>query len=208
VGGVVGGLVARIAVGLGPGVVSLDDDAAAEMTRSISAVHGALGLIDDPDHLALWQAALRKLADQAGVHGLVVGRVVRLLLDATVLGTDDATRRMRLALSPGGEPATGAAWVEGFLAQSGMVLLHDPALWRVLDDWLALLPAEAFDVVLPLLRRTTSTFPAPERRAIAERAKGAREAAVAATTYDPERAAAVHPILELILGLEPGSLDR
>jgi hypothetical protein len=208
VAGVVGGLVARIAVGLGPGCAALDDDAAEPMAASISAVDGALALIDDPAHTRIWRASLAKLADQAGVHGLVVGRGVRILLDAAVLTADDATRRIRLALSSGADPAEGAAWVEGFLARSGMVLLHDPALWRVIDDWLAELPRDAFDAVLPLLRRTTSTFPPPERRALGERAKGVREAATVEAGWDAERAAGVHPILELILGLEPGSLDR
>ena len=42
---------------------------------------------------------------------------------------------MRLALSPGAEPADGAGWVEGFLRDSGTILLHDEDLFEALDRW-------------------------------------------------------------------------
>ena len=39
----------------------------------------------------------------------------------------------------------------------------------LIDSWLTALPAEYFEQVLPLLRRTTAMFSAGERRQIAER---------------------------------------
>ncbi len=59
---------------------------------------------------------------------------------------------------------TGAAFVEGFLAGSGSVLLHDADLLAVLDGWVASLRPEAFDAVIALLRRTFGAFEAAERR--------------------------------------------
>jgi hypothetical protein len=200
---VVDGLVARICVGLGNAASTLDDEAAADFSRLIDSVHGAIALLDDPEDRAAWREALGRLLDQDGVHGLVTGRTCRLLLDEGVLESPEATRRMRLALSPGADPAFGAGWVEGFLRQSGTILLHDDDLFAALDGWVADMPAEAFDNILPLLRRTVATFSRPERRSIGERATAGRRTAtgVADTEIDEERAALVMPILARILGI-------
>jgi hypothetical protein len=73
-------------------------------------------------------------------------------------------RRLSQALSAGTPPVAGAAFVEGFLAGSGSVLLHDADLLAVLDGWVASLRPEAFDAVIALLRRTFGAFEAAERR--------------------------------------------
>jgi hypothetical protein len=201
---VVDGLVARICIGLASAAASLDDDAAAIFSRRIDGVHGAIALLDDPEDRAAWRAALRRLIDRDGVHGLVAGRATRLLLDEGVIDSADATRRMRLVLSPGAEPAIGAGWVEGFLRDSGTILLHDQELFDAIDRWVTDMPQDAFENVLPLLRRTIATFSVPERRSIGERIlAGRRERrATAAAGIDEARADLVMPILARILGVE------
>jgi hypothetical protein len=201
---VVDGLVARICIGLPSAAASLDDDAAATFSRQIDGVHGAIALLDDADDRAAWREALRRLIDQDGLHGLVAGRATRLLLDEGVIDSADATRRMRLVLSPGAEPAIGAGWVEGFLRDSGTILLHDQDLFDTIDRWVTEMPQEAFDNVLPLLRRTIATFSVPERRSIGERIlAGRRDRATPATPgVDEARADLVMPILARILGVE------
>ncbi|WP_344941076.1 DUF5682 family protein, partial [Actinomadura miaoliensis] len=167
---VVDGLVVRVCVGLPPAVTGLDDDASREMLGHIDAVHGALSLLGDDDHTDRWLRALRGLADRDGdhaVHGLLEGRLVRLLLDAGRL--DDVPARMARAVSVGTAPDRAAAWVEGFLAGGGLLLVHDDDLLRLLDGWIAGLPGEAFTDVLPLLRRTFGGYAAAERRAVGER---------------------------------------
>ena len=206
-GHVVDGLVARIAVGLPLACASLDDDAAADMAASISGVHGAVTLLQEERHRELWSAALLRVADGAGVHGGVRGRVVRLLLDLGTIGADEAGRRMGLALSPAAAPDAAGAWVEGFLAGSGLVLLHDARLFGILDGWLAGLDGDAFTLLLPLLRRTFSTFAPGERRGIGELARRGRPGPSAATAaggdeeIDRERAAAVLPLITLLMGI-------
>jgi hypothetical protein len=208
---VVDGLIARICVGLPGACASLDDDAAADLLPLLDGTDSAIGLIDDADHRAAWRSAIDRLADQASLHGLIAGRAARLLVDARALAADEAIVRMSRALSRGSEPAPAAAWLEGFLRESGLILVHDDALFGVVDGWVSGLSTEAFDAVLPLLRRTVGTFTAAERRAIGERARqapvggedgrAARDG-VTAASYDPERAALVMPILSTILGLD------
>jgi hypothetical protein len=208
-GHVVDGLVARIAVGLPLATASLDDEAAGVMAAAISAVHAAVTLLQDDRHRELWTSALLRVADGAGVHGHVQGRVVRLLLDLGSVDADEAGRRLGLALSTASAPETAGAWVEGFLAGSGLVLLHDARLFGILDGWLAELDADAFTTLLPLLRRTFSTFAAGERRGIGELARrGGSSSSTGSTTVamdedvDRERAAAVLPLITLLMGLD------
>ena len=203
---VVDGLVARICIGLPSAAVSLDDDAAATFSRQIDGVHGAIALLDDAEDRAAWREALRRLIDQDGMHGLVAGRATRLLLDEGVIDSSDASRRMRLVLSPGAEPAVGAGWVEGFLRDSGTILLHDQDLFDTIDRWVTDMPQDAFANVLPLLRRTIATFSVPERRSIGERIlAGRRDRAASATAgIDEARADLVMPILARILGVDGG----
>jgi uncharacterized protein DUF5682 len=203
--GVLDGLVARLCIGLSNACASLDDDAASAMRIRIVAVDAALGLLQDEAHLEAWRDALKKLADRDGLHGVVAGRATRLLHDAGAWPAAETSRRFGLALSTANAPAAAAAWVEGFLGGSGLLLVHDAALWTLVDEWMAALRDDAFVEVLPLLRRTFATFEPPERQKLGERAKSgagpAREAASLAE-FDAARAAAVLPVLAKLLGAE------
>ncbi len=203
------GIVARICVGLPGACSSLDDDAAAEMFGSIQKADAALNLIENAEHLQSWHATLAKMSGSDRLHGLVAGRCSRILLDGRVIDPDEAARRMNLAVSTAAEPPQAAAWIDGFLRGSGEVLYHDDALFSIFDGWLASLPAEAFPNLLPLLRRTFSTFESPLRRNLGEKARrGATATAApamrptATTDFDHERAARVLPLLAAMLGLD------
>jgi hypothetical protein len=204
---VVDGLVARICIGLPGACASLNDDAAGTMFDLLLKVHGAIDLIPQNDHQVAWCATLRQLADRQSLHGLVAGRCCRLLLDAGEFSAEEAANRLALALSVAGEPSQAAAWVEGLLKGSGLILLHDDALWNVLDAWVSALAPEAFTRVLPLIRRTFSTFAAPERRQMGERARrGAARVTTPAPTkasFDQARADAVLPLIARLLGVDP-----
>ncbi|MDX1995261.1 MAG: DUF5682 family protein [bacterium] len=198
---VVDGLVMRVCVGLAPACASLDDDAAALMYNRLNQTHSAITLLQNADYTAHWQGALAEVADLRAGHGLVVGRAVRLLRDAGILSPEEVARRLRLALSRAVEPAQAAAWVEGFLKGSGAVLLYDDTLFTTLDSWLALLPGDTFDLLLPLLRRTFSTFASPERRQIGERARHGVRQRSDQLLLDEARTAKVLPMLERLLGI-------
>ncbi len=201
---VLNGMVTRICIALPLACASLDDDAAQTMLKHIEDMQQSLSMLENEGWIAAWQAVLRKLADQEGLHGLIAGRVCRLLLDAGLIGHDDVARRLHLALSPGTEPLRAAYWLEGFLRGSALLLLHDDALWDILDAWVTSLSAEDFVSALPLLRRAFSEFPAPERRQMGERvARGQRKRAQGVGwPVDEARADAALPLLAQILGLD------
>jgi hypothetical protein len=121
------------------------------------------------------------------------------------LDEDESARRFGLALSAASEPAQAASWVDGFLRGSGQLLIYDEALWALIDSWVSHLSADTFQQLLPVLRRTFSTFEAPERRQMGERVKNgvaALPAVAAVSDLDEQRAALALPLLAQILGLE------
>lgn len=206
------GLAARICVGLSPACVNLSDDAAAEMLTRLNAVHDALSTLARPDLTDPWRDSLRRTAEADATHAHLRGRAWRILLDTGAATRDEAATRMSLALSRAAAPAHAAAWLEGFLAGSGLILLHDRPLWDTLDDWVSTLKPEQFDETVPLLRRAFSTFDRPERRQMGELVKrttgsapstaapGAAAGEGGGDDIDLARAELVLPTLDLILG--------
>ncbi len=204
VNAVLEGLIPRAAIGLSGACSSLDDDAAQVMREHIGATHKAVRLLADEELSGEWQEALQRVAHLGSSHGLICGLAARLLFDDQVENAEQTAIRMSQALSVGNDPGPAAAWLEGFLNQSGMVLLHDDPLWTMVDEWLASLVEEHFLRVVPLLRRTFATFNAHERRQMGERAQ--RPAHKSASVqidadWDAARAEQPIPLLRLLLGL-------
>lgn len=201
-------LIVRVCIGLGVACQALDDEAAASMAGRINRLHTAIKLVDRPEHLDDWLTALRQIADAGSVHHQVQGRAARLLFDERHGDAGDTADRMSRALSRAVSPEAAAAWLEGFLSDGGMILAHDDALFRLLDQWVIGLSADHFTQALPLVRRTFATFPWPARRQIgarvqrgASREPALRAGAVAEDHWNLARAEALIPTLSLILGI-------
>lgn len=205
VGHLLARLVPRAAIGLAGACASLDDAAAEAMRAAILAAHQAIGLLGRDELSEEWLPALGRLARLDGGHGLVCGLAARLLFDGRVEGIDATARRVSQALSVAVEPALAAAWLEGFLNRSAMVLLHDDELWCLVDAWLGDLGDEHFLRVLPLLRRAFAAFAVPERRQLGERSRrsGRAPALSPPAAWDPARAERALPLLRQILGVAP-----
>ena len=197
------GLVVRVFAGVVTACRSLDDAAAAAMVERLAGVQAALALVDHPARRAEWPAVLTVVAERGDVHGLVQGRATRLLHDGGTWNRALVGARLSRALSVGTAPAVGAAFVEGFLAGSGTVLVHDSELLDVIDGWVSSLAPDAFVVTAPLLRRTFGAFEPGERRQL-----GLLIAHQAAPVWsgfssdvDGERAAAAMVTVRLLLGV-------
>jgi Family of unknown function (DUF5682) len=204
---VVDALFERALVALPGACTSLDDDAARAMARSIGGVQECVNLLDRPGMAERWRAALSPLAEDDGVHALVRGWCCRLLLEAGDLDEGGLRKLAGLALSPAVPAPEAAAWVEGALRGSGLVLLHQDGLWRALDLWISNLDPETFTAMLPLLRRAFSGFEPPERRAMGEKVKKLKDEHEEAATperdgVDHRRAARTLPVLAQILGVD------
>lgn len=200
------GFSARIHAGLTGAIGGIDDEAAASWRTAIGDYHAALNLIESPRRDE-WGDLLGKLTAHDGTHALLSGTAARLLLDGGRLAPAEVARLLGLALSRGQDPARGAAWLEGFLTGQGAVLIHDPNLLPLLEDWVAGLSEDGFLAVLPLVRRTFATFEPPERAKIAGRI-GQRRAAPGTPAAEgggewrlhAERARSVLPVVGQLLG--------
>lgn len=198
------GIVVRVLAGLVNACASLDDDAAAAMVERISETQQAFALIDHPSRRRAFPEVLEQLAEGGG-HGLVQGRAARVLHDTGRWAALLVEKRLGRALSGGTPPAVGAAFVEGFVAGSGTVLMHDADLLAVVDRWLSSLPPQAFEQVIPLLRRTFGGFEAAERRQIGRLVAGEhREVpALVGDDFDVDRLLAATATVRHIYGLAP-----
>jgi hypothetical protein len=213
---VVHGLVARLCVSLGPAMVSLDDTAAAAMTTRISSVTVALAPLADQSLRREWLRTLAALSATPALHGLPAGRASRIVFDSDLITADEVARRLSAALSRGEDPGHGASWIEGLLAGSGLLLVHDRGLLALIDGWVAGVSTDIFNDVLPLLRRSFALFEQGERRLIGDAVRrlsvqagdgslALGEQARDAGYIDQERAEAVLPLVSLLLGMDdPG----
>jgi hypothetical protein len=196
-------MLTRICAGLPPATHGIDDEAAEQFCRLIDDVHEATTLLGEAAR-ERWLAALSGLAGREALPPLLAGRVVRLLYDADLLDGAEVELRLGRALTPGIEPAAGAAYVEGFFAGGALLLVHDERMLRVIDTWLGGIPPEVFTEVLPLLRRTFGAFAGPEKRAVGERAAalsgGAPNPKALSDELDEPRAESALPVLATLLG--------
>lgn len=215
---VIDSLVLRAAIGLPVACMAMDEDAAGAMKIKVLAAHDALRLRgtdgEAQEAVDAWRAALRSLAMGDAAAALLRGMACRLLLDEHLLESAEVVRQFNRNLSLGAAPMDVAAWLDGFLNQQALVLLHDESIWGAIDAWLTNLGEVQFAQILPLVRRSFANFSKHERQSLGEKAKrapvgGAVQASSAAliaggdeaAPWDERRAALALPVLNALLGL-------
>lgn len=210
---VVDGLLTRICIGLPSTSRMLDDQAAADLLKKIDDVHTIVMTLRNTEHETNWHEALATMVDEPRTHGLLAGRACRLLLDSRYWSRDEAALRIERALSADTlgtqnlqQLTQAAAWLEGFLQGSELLIIHDRDLWQLLDNWITQLNDERFLSILPLLRRTFSSFSEAARAKMHDRVRAARSRQESATVvtprFDREQASTVLPLVAQLLGLD------
>lgn len=157
-------MIPRIFIGLPAACLNTDDDASALIFKQLQSCNRNINLLNIPQHTEGWQRTLHQIATMKNVHGLLIGSCFRLLFDKQIINIDDTATQMRYALSKGNEVKYAAAWLEGFLNGSGLLLIHHQALWDVLDTWVDDIDMERLKELLPILRRTFAHFSDRERQ--------------------------------------------
>ena len=198
------GLVARICINLPNACASLNDEAAEKMFERMIRMNNALGVLQNEDYAKQWRKVLHKLTAQKHLHGLIAGRSVRILYESGEFSAFEIGRKMNLAISTALAPDKSVAWIEGFLRGSGLVLLYHENLLNVLNEWILSLEEDVFIQLLPIIRRTFSSYEPPERRKIGKKLKGGNVTTAQRKNdfeVDVERADKVLPLLEQLLGI-------
>lgn len=196
-------IVPRIAAGLPAACLQLDEVPADEMLARLWETHRHILLLNEETLSTAWLSALEQLSLADTAHPLLRGSAARILFDRRLMEETAARSAFSLALSAGNEPVHAARWVEGFLHGSGLLLIHHPPLWKLLDEWVSDLPEPGFMAVLPLLRRAFASFSAAERQKMLTMAREGipASATVDNARLDAGRAAVMAPVLSLLLGV-------
>ncbi|HKX66255.1 MAG TPA: DUF5682 family protein [Intrasporangium sp.] len=199
-------VVVRASIGLRATCASLDDDGAAAMRSAVEAAHRGVALMDDPQLRTPWHRALAAVAADDRIHGAVSGRANRLLLDVGEIDQTTAATRLSRHLSQAVPGPAAASWLDGFLAGEALLLLHSDELLAIVDEWLASVEDDAFEDLLPLVRRTFSRYQPGERRQIGAHltslASGRPARPEQTHDLDLERAAPAVDAVARLLGFE------
>jgi len=203
---IVGGLVARVCIGLPNAVSGIDEESAQNILRLIQLGNDAIMLLQNESLCTDWQNALKRIAtDQHAAH-ILSGYCTRLLTDQKILEGEELIKTFHFRMSLANPPDHSASWLEGFLKGSGSILLIDADLWNLVNQWVSELDADSFTKVLPLLRRTFANFTTAERRKLGEKVKSGETTTRIKvghdTTVDPERGRRGIPIVMQLLGLQ------
>lgn len=194
----------RAVIGLSLAVSSLDEAHAEQARNVVLEADRAVGLRNDANGSESWQKALQRVAQSPSCSALLRGVALRLLFDAQALSTEVVHTQLQQQLSPGAEPLEAAQWLDGFLNRNATVLLHDDAVWQMIDAWVVALDEEQLVRTLPLVRRTFAGFEAADRRDLGTRVKRApmqTSVVVSAPDWNVARAERALPMLRELLGL-------
>ena len=154
----------RICIGLPLACVNTDDDATELIFNKLQTANRAVNLLHETQYTERWLTTLQQISEIKNINGLLVGVCVRILFDKNKMSISQTAVKMRYALSSGSEVRFAAAWLEGFLNGSGLLLIHHESLWQILDEWVEELNMERLQELLPILRRTFANFSPTERQ--------------------------------------------
>lgn len=197
-------LIPRISLGLPGACMQINEEIAQSLLEQIKTAHHAVNLLNKAAHFKIWYQALFAIIQSSQAHHLIQGTATRILFDKGQLDAEATAIHFQSALSIGNEAIHTAYWVEGFLSGSGLLLIYHDPLWRILDSWIDQLSEDIFYEILPLLRRTFSSFSGPERQKMLDQAtRGGQlaEASVNTENWDKKRGELVLPVLKQLLGL-------
>ncbi len=197
-------MITRVCIGLPSACCGISEDIAEALTIDCSSINQSIKLLNDKNYTDQWYLSLAKITHQSNAAPMMRGFALRQLMDAKEISGEPLYLLFYSSLSKALPVAETAAWLEGFLKGSGTILLIDDDLWQMVNNWVIQLDDELFMQVLPLLRRTFSTFTNPERRKIGEKAKQGTGKKIlmpeTAMNFDTERAKRGIPIIMELLG--------
>ena len=151
--------------------ININDDAARDLKEHLGQANLALNTLNDEACSKIWHDFIAKVQASGKVHPLISGCATRLMRDHHTITNELILRALSYYSSVGNTPNDIAFWFEGFLENSGTLLLLDDGLWGLVNSFICNLDDESFAQVLPILRRTFATFEQHERTKLGQKAK-------------------------------------
>jgi len=198
-------IAAEINAGAAHAARHVEPVAATALRRAMAGFDEALALFSDAHLSQNWRAQLAAMAEDAAVAKSVAGFALRRLHDAGETPPEKTAAIFARNLTPPAAPNEAADFLEGFLGGSAEILLHDPPLLALIDQWIESLDAEGFVEMLPMLRRGFGSFDAQGRRRVLEAIAGPMQIAAPAPAQSGDTSpgfARALPLLLDILGVD------
>lgn len=186
--------------------IGIDEEQSTEIVGKITGMDISISSLNDDYYNGLWISYLTKLRNVKTVSPLISGFASRLLYDKTRITTDEMLTTLSFYTSPSNKPNDVAYWFEGFFRKSGTILLLDDNLWTMLNTWIQSLEYEMFIELLPIMRRTFSSYSENEKEKLAQKARAYdpdRHTAIeeASDNFNYEDAQKVLPLIRKLLGI-------
>ena len=127
-------MLTRINVGGFLMCININDDAARELKDHLGQVNLALNTLNDEACSKIWHDFITKVQASGKVHPLISGCTTRLMRDHHTITNELILQALSYYSSVGNTPNDIAFWFEGFLENSGTVLLLDDVLWGLVNS--------------------------------------------------------------------------
>ena len=192
----------RIFIGLPVVCINVAIDLADKIYERIVKLNYAIQILNDQEYLESWIECLKLISADENINPKLRAIGTRLLFDKNVFDIDATSTRMLFELSRSVPAMQIAYWLEGFLHGSAQILIHNASFWQILDDWIELIKEDHFMEIVPILRRTFSSFSTAERKKMMGYVlNGRKEKVKVQKTLDKERVGNILGMMERILGL-------
>lgn len=158
----------KITINLPSAICSIAYKASCEFQNLIAKTHNAFLLYEDEDILSNWFGCLKKIASLENSSSLINGFCINLLYESKQLSISEMNDYLNFNLNHKLDIQKTSFWIEGCFKNQGKVILYSSELFEILNSWILNLDYEIFIEILPLLRRTFSTWEDPIKRKILE----------------------------------------
>jgi hypothetical protein len=132
---------------------------AEQFLPDIPKFHMVLKSLENEAIQLAWKNALNELTQQTEHVHQLHGISFRIYLDYCGSDPEIQKRIIRLIFSASDDPIGQAAWIQGFIYDNYLLLLFDPALLELLNNWLTSMDQDAFDSAMPILRKVFADTP-------------------------------------------------
>ncbi|MBI1308074.1 MAG: hypothetical protein GC181_15825 [Bacteroidetes bacterium] len=194
----------RILPGLEYAPNGINEEEALNLTNRIREVHDAVLLLEEEEFSDDWFTTIQKVADSEQSAPMVNGICCKILYDRNQFDEEETASVFGRSLSLANPPSASAAWIEGFLMDGASILLYDDVIRNIISRWLIGLNDQIFQEIIPLLRRTVSTYSPAEKRQLALKLQQIQSGVTEPddTRWDQKRAQLIIPFYASLLELK------
>lgn len=189
-------LITRICLGIKPFVYQMNEEEAEHFFSIIQITHHLIGFLEHSNDQDKWMNALQSVLDQKESPPKIRGGILRILHEKGTITKEGTQKYFAFELSQRDELEKIGMWLEGFLFGSAGLLLYQPSLLALLDDWITGLDQSRFMEVLPILRRTFSKYSGNEKQRLMRKVMIKEEEKEEELKWDDKRLEIVLPQIQ------------